>query len=276
MRFAFKTSPQQTTWPELLSVWEAADEIDFLESGWTFDHFYPVSGADPTGPCLEGWMLLAALAQATRRLRLGCLVTAVAYRHPAVLAKMAATVDHISGGRVELGLGAGWNDVECDAYGIQLGTLTERFDRLAEGLEVITGLLGRTSTTFQGRHYQLDDARCEPKPLQQRIPICIGGAGERRTLPLVARWAQHWNVGGLEPDEWRRKRSVLHEHCDAVGRDPLEIMTSVQLDLRPGDDLVAYAERVAAFDAVGVDLCIMYLKAPLFPATLEVAAGVLA
>src|SRR5437870_7051221 len=115
MRFAIKTAPQNTTWKDMLEVFRAADDIELFESGWTFDHFYPIF-SDPAGPCLEGWVTLIALAQATRRLRLGCLVTGNVYRHPAVLAKMAATLDIVSGGRLELGLGAGWNEEECAAY----------------------------------------------------------------------------------------------------------------------------------------------------------------
>src|SRR5215510_2377793 len=128
MRIGFKTSPQNTTWADMLAVWQAADEIEIFESGWTFDHFYPIF-SDPTGPCLEGWTTLTALAQATRRLRVGVLVTGNVYRHPAVLANMAATLDVISGGRLELGIGAGWNEEECTAYGIELPPLKERMDR---------------------------------------------------------------------------------------------------------------------------------------------------
>jgi alkanesulfonate monooxygenase SsuD/methylene tetrahydromethanopterin reductase-like flavin-dependent oxidoreductase (luciferase family) len=127
MRFAFKTSPQQTTWAEMLAVWKAADDIEVYESGWNFDHFYPIFD-DPKGPCLEGWTTLSALAQATTRLRLGTMVTGIHYRHPAVLANMAAAVDIISDGRLELGVGSGWNEEESGAYGIELGTVTERFE----------------------------------------------------------------------------------------------------------------------------------------------------
>ena len=121
MRFAFKTAPQNTTWRDMLAVWQEADDIELFESGWTFDHFYPIF-SDSTGPCLEGWVTLTALAQATRRLRLGTLVTGIHYRHPAVLANMAATLDIVSGGRLELGIGAGWNEEESGAYGIELGS----------------------------------------------------------------------------------------------------------------------------------------------------------
>src|SRR5215203_2438647 len=154
MRFAIKTSPQNTTWADMLAVWKAADDIEVFESGWTFDHFYPIF-SDPTGPCLEGWVTLTALAQATRRLRVGVLVTGNVYRHPAVLANMAATVDIVSDGRLELGIGAGWNQEECDAYGIDLPPLTERFDRFDEALEAIVRLLSDEVTTFEGRHVRL-------------------------------------------------------------------------------------------------------------------------
>ncbi|MEI6253726.1 MAG: LLM class flavin-dependent oxidoreductase, partial [Mycobacteriaceae bacterium] len=166
MRFAFKTSPQNTTWADMLAVWRAADDIDVFESGWTFDHFYPIF-SDPAGPCLEGWTTLTALAQATTRLRLGTLVTGIHYRHPAVLANMAATLDIISGGRLELGIGAGWNEEESGAYGIELGTLTERFDRFEEACQVLIGLLSQDTTDFDGRFYQLTAARNEPKGPQR-------------------------------------------------------------------------------------------------------------
>src|SRR5215510_2571279 len=186
MRFAIKTSPQHTTFQDMLAVWREADGIDLFESAWTFDHFYPIF-SDWTGPCLEGWTTLAALAQATSRLRVGVLVTGNVYRHPAVLANMAATLDVISGGRLELGIGAGWNQQECDAYGIRLPPLKERMDRFDEALEVLVGLLTNETTTFEGRYYQLRDARCEPKAVQRpHPPILIGGSGPKRTLRAAA------------------------------------------------------------------------------------------
>src|ERR1700704_2043266 len=155
MRFAIKTSPQHTRFKDMLAVWETADDMPIFESGWTFDHFYPIF-SDHTGPCLEGWVTTTALAQATKRLRVGVLVTGNVYRHPAVLANMAATLDVISDGRLELGLGAGWNEEECDAYGIDLhSTLTERFDAFDEGVEAIIGLLTNETTTLRGRYVQL-------------------------------------------------------------------------------------------------------------------------
>jgi alkanesulfonate monooxygenase SsuD/methylene tetrahydromethanopterin reductase-like flavin-dependent oxidoreductase (luciferase family) len=169
MRFAIKTRPEHTTWEQMRDIWVAADDIELFESAWNWDHFYPLSG-DLTGPNFEAWTMLAALAQATRRIRLGCQVTGMVYRHPAVLANMAATVDIISGGRLELGLGAGWNQMECDAYGIDLPPLRERFDRFDEGVEAIVSLLSQTTTTFAGQYVKLTDARCEPKPVQRPHP----------------------------------------------------------------------------------------------------------
>src|SRR4051794_41960049 len=164
-------------------MWLAADDIDVFDCGWNFDHFYPILVADRTGPCFEGWTMLAALAGMTRRIRLGVMVTGNPYRHPAVLANMAATVDVASGGRLELGIGAGWNQEESDAYGIDLPPLKERFDRLEEALEVVTRLLTQEVSDFDGRYYQLRQARCEPKPTQKpHPPICVGGSGEKRTL----------------------------------------------------------------------------------------------
>jgi F420-dependent oxidoreductase-like protein len=264
VRFAIKTVPQHTTWAAMLDVWRAADEIELFESAWNFDHFYPIFGStDHTGPCLEGWSMLAAMAQATTRIRIGCQVTGMVYRHPAVLANMAATVDIISGGRLELGLGAGWNQEECDAYGIPLPPLKERFDRFDEGLEAIVGLLSQETTTVEGRYVRLTDARCEPKPVQRpHPPITIGGSGPTRTLRAVARWAQQWNSLTSGPDDWREKHAVLLERCAEIGRDPGEITCSVNLRYTAGDDLGALADQVAAYDDAGVDLIVVGIVAP--------------
>ena len=259
----------------MLDVWRAADDIDVYESGWNFDHFYPIF-SDSTGPCLEGWSTLTALAQATDRIRVGVLVTGMPYRHPAVLANMAATVDVISGGRLELGLGAGWNQEEADAYGLDLGeNLTERFDRFEEGVEVIISLLTNTTTDFAGQHFTLTGARCEPKPVQRpHPPICIGGTGRRRTLPAAARFAQHWNHPGASVEDWKSAHDVLVEACEAIGRDPSEITTSIHL-LADADDPGRTAEQAAAYGEAGLDLGIVYLPPPHDPAVLEAHAEAL-
>src|ERR1700722_17265405 len=274
MRFAFKTSPQNTTWAQMLAVWQAADDIEVFESGWTFDHFYPIF-SDSTGPCLEGWMTLAGLAQATRRLRLGTLVTGIHYRHPAVLANMAATLDVMSGGRLELGIGAGWNEEESGAYGIELGTPRERSDRFEEACAVLTGLLSQETTTFKGSYYQLTDARCEPKPVQQPPPpLCIGGSGRLRTLRTTARYAQHWNFVGGTPDQFRETRDVLHQHCADIGRDPAEILLSSHV-MFTGDPAET-AANAAALGEAGVQLGVVNLRPPHTPAGLEPLANALA
>lgn len=269
MRFAFKTAPQNTTWADLLAVWRAADQIEVFESGWTFDHFYPIL-SDPTGPCLEGWTTLSALAQATERLRLGTLVTGIHHRHPAVLANMAAAVDIISGGRLELGIGAGWNEEESAAYGIDLGSLKDRFDRFEEATQVLIGLLSQETVDFDGRFYRLSAARNEPKgPQRPHPPICIGGNGEKRTLRITARYAQHWNFVGGTPAEFARKRDVLAAHCADVGRDPKEILLSAHIRLSPDRSYRGVIEDAIALGAEGLDLAIVYLPTPHDPRVLE-------
>lgn len=273
MRFAFKTAPQHTTWDAMLEVWRAADDIEIFESGWTFDHFYPIRG-DTDGPCLEGWMTLAALAQATRRLRFGTLVTGIHYRHPAILANMAATLDVVSGGRLELGIGAGWNQQESGAYGIELGTPKQRSDRFEEACEVITGLLSQETTTFKGAYFELTDARCEPKPVQKpHPPICVGGSGEKRTLRTAARFAQHWNFVGGSPEQFARARDVLHQHCADVGRDPHEILLSSHVPFN--GDPAQTAAIATGLREVGLQLAIVTLPPPHTPAVLEPIAQAL-
>jgi F420-dependent oxidoreductase-like protein len=273
MRFAFKTSPQSTAWDDMLEVWKAADEIEVFESGWTFDHFEPIF-SDRSGPCLEGWLTLTALAQATSRLRVGVLVTGVPYRHPAVLANMAATLDQISHGRLELGLGAGWNTDEANAYGIDLLDISHRMDRFDEACDVVVSLLTQERSTYSGTYYALDEAYCEPKGIQTpHPPICIGGSGEKRTLRTVVRIAQHWNYVGGPVGEYVRLTGVLAEHCASFGRDPGEIMTSAHLHLDRADPR-ALAGQAAEFAAAGLDLGIVYLSPPHTPADLETVAKV--
>jgi F420-dependent oxidoreductase-like protein len=262
MRFAIKISQQHTTWADVLAVFRAADDIEVFESGWTFDHFYPIR-LDTTGPCLEGWMTLTALAQATTRLRLGVLVTGAHYRHPAVLANMAATLDIISDGRLEIGIGAGWNEQESGAYGIELGSPRQRSDRLEEVCQVLIGLLSQERTDFDGRFYTLRDARCEPKGVQRpHPPICIGGSGEKRTLRTTAKYAQHWNFVGGTVDDFARKRDVLHQHCADLGRDPAEITLSSHVRLGDNGEPGPAIETATALGAAGLDLAIVTLLPP--------------
>jgi len=276
MRFGFKTSPQNTTWAEMLAVWKVADEIPLFESGWTFDHFYPIF-SDSTGPCLEGWTVTTALAQATTRLRVGLLVTGIHYRHPAVLANMAAALDIVSEGRLELGVGAGWNEEESGAYGIELGSLTERFDRFDEALECVVGLLTQETTSFSGTYFTLTEARNEPKPVQRpHPPIVIGGTGPKRTLRSVAKYAQHWNHPGTSVADWTKACETLASHCADIGRDRTEIITSTHLRYSPDTGVGALAEQAREWAEAGLDLGIVYLPPPYDPAVLEPIADALA
>jgi len=274
MRFAFSTAPQLCTWDEVLPVWHAADEVEVFESGWTFDHFEAIFTGNRADPCMEGWVTLTALLAATRRLRGGVLVTGMVYRHPAVLANMAAALDLTSNGRLELGLGAGWNQDECDAYGIELGTMTERFDRFAEGLEVIRLLLTQEVSDYEGRYFTLKGAYNNPKgPQQPMPPITIGGRGERRTLPLVAKYAQHWNYSGTEIEELRRLRARLEECCAQIGRDPSEIVISGIA--RPAEGIEAMKRKIDEYAGEGVGLVIVSMPRPLDVGDVERLAGVL-
>jgi alkanesulfonate monooxygenase SsuD/methylene tetrahydromethanopterin reductase-like flavin-dependent oxidoreductase (luciferase family) len=178
----------------MLGVWRAADQIELFESAWNWDHLYPLRG-DPHGSSLEAWVTLAALAQATQRIGVGCMVTGMHFRHPAIIARMSASLDLISSGRSYLGLGAGWFEAEALANGIELGTVGQRLDRFEEGVDVIVSLLTNETTHFEGEYYRLTGARCEPKPMQRpHPPIMIGGTGRKRTLRIVARHAQMWDL----------------------------------------------------------------------------------
>jgi F420-dependent oxidoreductase-like protein len=239
------------------------------------DHFYPLT-PPLDGPHLESWTVLAALAQATKRLRLGCMVNGMHYRHPAVTANAAVSVDHISGGRFNLGLGAGWFEPESNAYGIPLGSLTERFDRFDEGLEVIASLLTSEYTDFSGRYFQLSNARCEPKPVQAHIPIVIGGRGPKRTLRAAARWADMWDLAGPDsPAYWKATSDLLDQRCTDIGRNPADIRRSVHLMWSEDADPSEMAAAAAGYAEVGVDLVIFSMRAPYHVARLEPLATAL-
>ena len=202
-------------------------------------------------------------------------MTGIHYRHPAVLANMAATLDIISGGRLELGIGAGWNEEESGAYGIDLGTARQRSDRFEEACEIVVSLLSNETTSFQGRFYHLEQARCEPKPVQRpHPPICIGGSGEQRTLRTAARFAQHWNFVGGTAEQFAHKRDVLFSHCSKLARDPGEILLSSHV---PFDgDPEATAAAAAALGEAGVELAIVHIRPPHTAKVLEPLAAALA
>jgi F420-dependent oxidoreductase-like protein len=224
IRFGVQTPPQHVTYQALRETWRLIDSLGY-DTAWTFDHFMPIL-SDPTGPCYEGWISLAALAAETSLVEVGTLVTGNTYRHPAVLAKMGATLDHTCGGRMIMGLGAGWFELEHTAYGIHFGTTAERIRRADEAAEIIKRLWTEERVTFEGRYYKLTDAYSEPKPLQQpRPPLMIGGAGEKLMLRVIAKHADQWNTFG-PPELFRHKLGVLGEHCSEVGRDIGEIEVS--------------------------------------------------
>ncbi|MGI9610327.1 MAG: LLM class F420-dependent oxidoreductase [Acidimicrobiia bacterium] len=259
MKISFKMSQQQTTWPELLAVWRLADDIDVYEGGWLFDHFYPLN-ADPGDDCFEAWTVAAALASTTTRLRIGHMVTSNTYRHPAVVANMVATLDHISDGRFDFGFGAGWFEDEHAAYGIPLPPLTERFDRFDEALAVIDLLLTERQATYDGTYYQLKDAYNEPKGVQSpRPPFVIGGKGVKRLLRSAAMWADHYNYPGEDIEDFQYRLEVLAEHCSHVGRDYSEIEKSVQVRVY---DVAEAAEKGAAAKEAGAHYIVYYLPPP--------------
>jgi F420-dependent oxidoreductase-like protein len=232
MRFSIWLGTQQT-WDELLASAEHAERTGW-DGIWVADHFMP-NGERSAMPRLEAWTTIAALAARVDRVRVGVLVTGNTYRHPAVLAKMAATVDHISEGRLVLGLGAGWQVNEHEAYGIGLPAVGERLARLDEACQVIRLLHSQERSNFEGRFYRLVDAPCEPKPVQRPLPLLIGGSGEKTTMRIAARYADEWNCWGL-PDLMAHKAEVLEQHCLEIGRDPASIRRSAQAVLLMSDD----------------------------------------
>ena len=219
---------QNLAFAHLRAWWRRLDAagVDWI-SVW--DHFYEAPFQDGSQPHYEALATLGALAADTTRARIGCLVFYVGYRNPALLAKAAATLDHISDGRFELGLGAGWHIHEASAYGYPFPDIGTRLDMLDEGAAVVRRLLQEPRVTFSGRHFQVDDATCEPKPLQDRLPLWIGGLGERRTLEVAARRADGWNAAYVSAAEFRRLNSVLDGWCEAEGRDPATIRRGVNI-----------------------------------------------
>ncbi|MFJ9390596.1 LLM class F420-dependent oxidoreductase [Nocardioides sp. NPDC101246] len=253
-RFGIKLS-QAAPIDDYLRVWRTSDEAGF-DHVWVMDHIADL-GDNPSVPIFDGWAMQAAMAVATKRVRIGCMVTGNTYRHPGMLAKLATTVDHLSGGRLEFGIGAGWAEPEHTMYGLEFGTFRERFDRLEEALQIIRSLWTEPTTTVSGTHYQLTDAVAEPKPIQRpHPPIWIGGSGPKRTLRMVAKYADAWNATGETPEEYARLGSILDQHCATVDRDPSTIRRTVQLRLGDADDL---ARLVADFRTAGATEFILVL-----------------
>lgn len=241
MRFSFWPQPAQTF--EVVKSLSLHVEQSDWDGLWLADHFMP-NAEDTSAPWPEAWTTLAAIAAVVPRIRIGTLVTGNTYRHPAVLAKMAATVDHISGGRLVLGLGSGWQENEHEKYGLPFYTVNGRLRRLEEACEVIKRLFAESSVDFKGKYYQLKSAPLEPKPLQTPLPLLIGGGGEKLTLKITAKYADEWNVWGTV-DTLKHKMAILDQHCQDLGRDPGEIERSAVALLFLSDD-VGFIKKMTA------------------------------
>jgi alkanesulfonate monooxygenase SsuD/methylene tetrahydromethanopterin reductase-like flavin-dependent oxidoreductase (luciferase family) len=235
LHFGIKTT-QYIPYEAILRTWQEAEALPLIEHAWLFDHPMPIGRADPAGPCPDGWMLLAALAAQTRRLRLGLMVASNANQTPPQLAKRAATLDIIAQGRLEFGIGAGGVEREHTAYGTDFYSTGERVRRLDESCEIIRRLWTEPVVDFAGRYYHFTEAYCEPKPIQKPTPpFVIGGSGEQLTLRVVARHADMWNYPGVPgllsstAEEFQRKSSILDRYCVEIGRDPASITRSVQV-----------------------------------------------
>jgi F420-dependent oxidoreductase-like protein len=292
VRFGIHAGPQDCSIAELRRLWRVADERGF---SWcsVWDHLYSVSDlSDPAKPAFEGVAAMAALASETRHVRIGCLVFCVCYRSPGVLAKAAVTIDHLSDGRCELGIGAGWNESESRAFGIPFPGIGARLDQLEESARILRALFDGERVTFAGRHFHLTDALCLPRPVQPRLRLWIGGQGERRLLRIVARHADGWNVPFLTPEVFAQRNATLDRWCEREGRDPRAITRTVNLGLALGADAAQVRrqeenlrlmfgpmtdfvrpgvlvgtppqviERVRAYAAAGAEWVILALRAP--------------
>ncbi|MET0699980.1 MAG: TIGR03560 family F420-dependent LLM class oxidoreductase [Mycobacterium sp.] len=259
-------------YPVLEEFWRAADALGF-HSIANYDHFYGL--ADPATPTFEGWTSLAAMAAVVRRARVSCLVSSVTYRNPAVLAKMAVTVDHISGGRLDFGIGAGWHEGEHQAYGLDFPSPGARVEMLDEALTVIRALWTEESVTHSGRFFTLTDALCEPKPLQRPYPPIVIGGDKPKMLRVIARHADEWNMASIaEPQAWADVSSRLDDACREVGRDPGQIRRSVQLFLHPAQEgqVEAQLARLPEFDALGCSHAVLSFYQPPSTAQLQQVA----
>jgi F420-dependent oxidoreductase-like protein len=309
----FQTWASHVGWADLMAAGSEIDRLGF-ESLWANDHFVPALGPEEVvgavdGPIFEGWSVLAGWAAATSRVGLGCLVSGAGYRNPGLLVRMATALDHASGGRAKLGIGAGWHEREHRMYGFPFPAVRERLDRLEEAAIVCRGLLDGERVTMAGRWYAAQDAVNDPRPVQDRLPLVIGGSGERRTLAIVARYADWWNADGNDPADFARLNGILDDHCAAIGRDPSTIRRTIgqppplvrsttraaRRDLAailvrhgmPADvarktvatnpyaaPTSAIFDRLAAFREAGASLVVFDWMSPFDQATLEALAGV--
>jgi len=256
LRFGLKASGQWISIEELRACWKVAEEGGF-DHVWDFDHLASIGPNGPDGPIYEGWALQAAMAEATKRVRIGCMVTGNTYRNPALLAKLAVTVDHLSGGRLEFGIGAAWAEIEHSMYGIE--GLDHRVGRCSESLQIIKSLFTEERTNFDGRYYKMTDAISNPKPIQKpHPPFWIGASGET-TLRLAARYADVWNISGGEIQAVKDLIAKFEDTCAAVGRDQSEIRRSIQF-LWDGKDKGEVTEQSARYLELGITEQIVYMR----------------
>jgi F420-dependent oxidoreductase-like protein len=280
--FGVHVGLQQTTPDVLLPLYANIEALGF---SWisVWDHFYGATGQPDDTNSLEAVAMHAALACSTSRVRCGSLVYSIGYRHPAVLAKAITTIDRLSGGSAEMGIGAGWAQLEYAAFGIPFPSAGVRLDQMEEGVQIVRSLLHDEVTTFEGTYFRITEARNEPRPVQAKLPIWIGGQGEKRTLRIAAQYADGWNAPFVAPDQFAGKRAVLQRHCADVGRDPTDIRCAVNLGLawteeslrgqfggmadfvRPGvlsGSVAEVVDRVGEYVAAGVDQVNLALRAP--------------
>jgi F420-dependent oxidoreductase-like protein len=229
MRFGLDISQHQLTWDEIVKRTKAAEQAGF-HSAWAFDHFKALYG-DPSGPCFEGWTVLAGLAAITEKIRLATLVTGVTYRHPSILLSEAVTIDHISNGRVDLAVGAAWYEQEHRELGIPFPQTKQRVEMLEDTINIARALMTEDNVTYEGKHFSLDAATYHPRPVQKpHIPIWVGASGERLMLPLVGRLADGWHSFG-RPDDMNRKWAIVQKAAEDAGRDPATIERSASLSI---------------------------------------------
>jgi alkanesulfonate monooxygenase SsuD/methylene tetrahydromethanopterin reductase-like flavin-dependent oxidoreductase (luciferase family) len=248
LEFGIVTGQHRRPLAQIEEHWRFAEETGW-DSAWAFDHFFSL-GPNEMDQTLEGWTLLAALAVKTSRVKIGLMVTGNTHRNPAILAKQAVTVDHLSNGRLVLGMGAGWQAREHAAYGLDFPAARERVDRFGEAMEVIRLLESQERSTFEGRYYRLDNAPFEPKPVNGHMPVLIGTAG-KRMLRHVARYADYWD-GGEDPAAYAANARRLHAYCAEIGRDPSEIRMVLSAYSKPLESVDAFREHVASYVRVGV------------------------
>jgi F420-dependent oxidoreductase-like protein len=235
------TGPQEISMDELTRLWKRAEAAGFR---WisVWDHFYANPLRDRHEPCFEGVASMAALAALTARVQVGCLMFCTLYRHPSLLAKAAVTIDHISGGRVNLGVGAGWFKEEFEEFGYRFPPIGERFEHLEEALQIIRALFQEERVNFEGRYYHVTGAICAPKPVQKRLPLWVGGRGPERTPQTAARFADGFNIPYISAAEYRKRQEIVDRTCEEIKRDPRSIRRTVNLGFYMGADAKS-AER---------------------------------